>query len=205
MITVLYARLGDCSLSSLLCEAKDSFPHPDCAEYIDALAKKSNAESARESLAALVLLGRAAEWMGIETDELALARSQNGKPFFKGGEAEFSLTHSRGYVAVALSDEGEVGIDLESSEYDKDKAKRIAERYFCDGEKEEFLHSPESFLRIWTKKEAYVKLLGITLAEQISGGDIEDVACRYFEVDGHPLTLCTYHTAENVTLGEEKL
>ena len=205
MITVLYARLGDSSLSSLLCEAKERFPHPDCAEYIDALAEKSNRDSARESLAALVLLGRAAEWMGMETDELVLLRSQNGKPFFRGGEAEFSLTHSKGYVAAALSDEGEVGIDLEASEYDTDKARRLAERYFCDREKEAFLRTLKDFLRIWTKKEACVKLLGITLSEQISRGDAEDVAYRYFEIDGHPLTLCTYYSAENVTFGEEKL
>ncbi len=205
MITVLYTRLGDSSLSSLLCEAKERFPHPDCAEYIDALAEKSNRDSARESLAALVLLGRAAEWMGMETDELVLLRSQNGKPFFRGGEAEFSLTHSKGYVAAALSDEGEVGIDLEASEYDTDKARRLAERYFCDREKEAFLRTPKDFLRIWTKKEACVKLLGITLSEQISRGDAEDVAYRYFEIDRHPLTLCTYYSSENVTFGEEKL
>ena len=205
MITVLYARLGETDLASLLHEVKERFSHPDCAEYIASIAEKSNTDSARESLAALVLLGRAAEWMWIDTKELTLERSQNGKPFFGDSNLAFSLTHSKGYIAAALSDEGEVGIDIEASEYGGEKAQRLAQRYFCDVEKEEFARAPESFLRIWTKKEAYVKLLGITMAEQMSDGDREKVAYRYFEVDGHPLTICTHKAAESVTLGEEKL
>ena len=205
MITVLYARLGETALVSLLREVKERFSHPDCAKYIDLIAEKSNAESARESLAALVLLGRAAEWMWIDTEELTLDRSQNGKPFFRDCSVAFSLTHSKGYIAAALSDEGEVGIDIEASDYSREKAQKLAQRYFCDGEKEEFARAPEDFLRIWTKKEAYVKLWGITMAEQMSGGNQEKVAYRHFDVEGYPLTLCTHKAAESVTFGEEKL
>ena len=205
MITVMYTRLGEVPLSSLLDQAQESFPHPDCAEYIDALAKKSNTDSARESLAAIILLGRAAEWMGIDTAELIIERSPSGKPFFSGAQTEFSLTHSKGYIAAALSDEGEVGIDIEASEYNAEKARRIAERYFSDEERKEFSASPNSFLRIWTKKEARVKLLGAALADHLAGEYKGKAYYRYFEVDGYPLTLCTHKAAESVTFGEERL
>ena len=196
MITVLYARLGETALVSLLSEVKERFSHPDCAKYIDSIAEKSNAESARESLAALVLLGRAAEWMWIDTEDLALDRSQNGKPFFRDSSVAFSLTHSKGYIAAALSDEGEVGIDIEASDYSREKAQKLAQRYFCDGEKEEFARAPEGFLRIWTKKEALFKLGGDPKVTDIRKIDTESANAIFEEstvtLDGktYLITVC---------------
>ena len=213
MITVFYTRLSDQTPDSLVAKAREYFSLPECEEYISLLAKKGNEDSAKESLAAIILLGGAAEWMGIDTNELILNKTENGKPYFVDSSLSFSITHSNGTVAVALSDEGGVGIDLEVAEYDAKKARRIAERYFTEDEKKEFDVSDgkvsQRFARIWTKKEALVKLLGITLAEQISGA--WDIACetsvfyRCFEIDGHPLTLCTLNEAKEVTFGEEQL
>ena len=213
MITVFYTQISDQTTDSLVAKAMECFSLPECEEYISLLAKKGNEDSAKESLAALILLGRAAEWMGIDARELTLSKTENGKPYFVDSSLSFSITHSNGTVAVALSDEGGIGIDLETAEYDSKKARRIAERYFTEDEKKEFAVSEgkisQRFARIWTKKEALVKLLGITLAEQISGAwDIAhetSIFYRYFEIDGHPLTLCTLNEAKDVTFGEEKL
>ncbi len=215
MITVLYTTLAkDIATSALIYEARERFSHPDCASYIDTIASKKSAVGARESLAALVLLARAAERMGVDTSTLSLARTHNGKPYFQGSKLCFSITHSKGYVAVALSDRGEVGIDLETASYDEKREKKLAERYFKGDEKTEFGASAESFARIWTKKEAYVKLCGITLAQLLSSSDAGDehsslaaneVFYRFFKVDGHPLTLCTYKKDEQVLFIKERL
>lgn len=215
MITVLYARLDSfVATSALLCEVRERFSHPDCAAYIDAIASKKSEIGARESIAALALLARAARKMGTDTSTLSLARTNNGKPYFYGSRLFFSITHSKGCVAVALSDSSEVGIDLETAVYDGERAKKLAQRYFSDDERAEFGASVESFARIWTKKESYVKLCGTTLAQLVSSPHRNDggkslaeneVFYRFFEVDGHPLTLCTYKKDEQVSFIEERL
>lgn len=107
-----------------------------------------------------------------------------GKPYFEGHEnATFNLSHSGYMVACALNTaaEGEiaaqVGIDIERVRIDTVRAERVAERYFNDAEKAilaPFAADAEAycrlFTRIWTKKEAILKYLGVGLT-QISQAD----------------------------------
>lgn len=77
---------------------------------------------------------------------------------------QFNLSHTRGLVAVALTLEHDVGIDVESVD-----AKRfsldLAERSFAPKEVD-LLHAipasdlPEALFAIWTLKEACIKAMG---------------------------------------------
>ena len=73
---------------------------------------------------------------------------------------DISISHGGGALAVALS-KSPVGIDLEPLEGDSD-GEGVARRFFNDEELSLYLSSPEdarreSFLRIWTAKEAIFK------------------------------------------------
>jgi len=98
--------------------------------------------------------------------------NQHGKPFlaFPGGSAavNFSLSHSSGLALFAVAhQERRLGIDLEKMRtivY----ADRIADKFFPAAEAAALAKMPEplksrSFLRSWTRMEAYVKALGTGL------------------------------------------
>lgn len=146
-----------------------------------------------------------------------------GKPYFEGLEnATFNLSHSGYMVACALNTTpsgeiaAQVGIDIERVRIDRIRADRVAERYFNSAEKallDAVSEDDEAFCRlftrIWTKKEAILKYLGVGLTK-ISIADStkpEEHGCFFLEgeqihaytdfVDGKPkeelyyVTVCT--------------
>ena len=85
---------------------------------------------------------------------------KNGKPRLAEGLPFFNLSHSRHGVAVAVSTETEVGIDIEEI---RPHPKGFAKRYYSPKEQAciEAAADPTSeLIRIWTAKEAAAKCLG---------------------------------------------
>ncbi len=68
-----------------------------------------------------------------------ISKTKDGKPYLAADGSDkkiyISLSHSDGISAVAISDEGEVGIDLQS-EIDKEQAKRLDDRFLHDANAE---------------------------------------------------------------------
>lgn len=187
------------SKESLLENVQTAFPSKRNAAYTDRIARRSE-PSSREGLFALVLLADVIKKHFSSTLELGqavLLREAYGKPYFENRKIYFSISHSNGSVAVAVSDEDEIGIDIETADIPSDKAIKLAKRFFKDNESE---LCPDGFLRVWTKKEAAAKLWGIPLAEYL--GDIKDdgkVFFSEFEFGGSPVTVCTHTKADNIT------
>ena len=119
-----------------------------------------NEKAARLSLSALSLLHRAGAGGTLVYDE-------NGRPFFEERTCDFSITHTQNHVFCALTDgedsSARVGIDAEDLDRpDLSNLDEMAARWFSQNEQKIFFESPtkETFLRIWTRKEAYVKYIG---------------------------------------------
>ena len=61
--------------------------------------------------------------------DAVIERSPDGKPYLVGhSNIHFNISHHDGVIAVCLSDEGEVGIDIQS-EIDELRAERLEERF----------------------------------------------------------------------------
>jgi 4'-phosphopantetheinyl transferase len=88
------------------------------------------------------------------------ATGEFGKPHLIDSPVRFSMSHSGdlGLYAVAL--ETEVGIDVERVSERAD-AVSLALRFFPPEEAAAVAADPACFLRIWTRREAYLKALGI--------------------------------------------
>ena len=119
-----------------------------------------NEKSARLSLSALCLLHRAGA-------DGTLAYESGGRPFFADRMCDFSLSHTQNHVFCALTDvenkPARVGIDAEDLNCEGlSSIDEMASRWFTKNEKAVYLQVPtkETFLRIWTRKEAYVKYTG---------------------------------------------
>lgn len=93
--------------------------------------------------------------------DVKIVTSEHGKPYAEGGELFFSLSHSGGYAAVALSD-SEIGIDIEVPKQRSDeRLVRLAKQFFSDEEYGRVIENPQkNFYRIWTAKESRAKFSG---------------------------------------------
>lgn len=83
---------------------------------------------------------------------------ENGKPYLANFPQRISLTHSFDYAAVMMSDNGEVGIDLELV---KPKILRIADKFMKPDELAAIGKDRiEKLYACWCAKEAVYKLQG---------------------------------------------
>jgi 4'-phosphopantetheinyl transferase len=105
---------------------------------------------------------------GRSPEEWRFVAEPNGKPRLDRalGPAglEFNLSHTRGFVACAVGFGGMIGIDVEACSRTPANLD-IAERFFSAPEVAILRRTPaklrpETFLRLWTLKEAFIKATG---------------------------------------------
>lgn len=122
------------------------------------LLEKKDENAYTSALCALFVLSDLASERGISLDRLAYTK--DGRPYFEAADADISISHSRNYVACAISDSADsrVGIDVEDKMLGADRSSRLAERFFTPKELAKLAEGAD-FLEIWTKKEALFKRL----------------------------------------------
>lgn len=124
-------------------------------------------------------------------------RGAQGKPFFPGFPGRhFNLSHTAGLCLCALSDGGAVGVDIE-----RVRPRRAGlPRYVMSGEEFAAFDSTwEDFARIWTLKEAFVKLRGGSIFPPRQVPAPPPVPYRCYAGNGWRAALC----AEGGELPEE--
>ena len=80
---------------------------------------------------------------------------EKGKPFIPNSNIYFNISNTKGVVVLAMHNKP-IGIDVERLREPKEV---IYSRVFCS-EEVRFIKCPEDFTRLWTRKEAVVKLFG---------------------------------------------
>lgn len=89
-------------------------------------------------------------------EEKTIDYHPNGKPYFKDQSINISISHTKKYVAIILSQSSLLGIDIE---YISDRVKRIRPRFISESEyidpENEVLH----LLLHWSGKETMYKAL----------------------------------------------
>lgn len=132
-------------------------------EKVDALRRP---EDKCRSLCAWLLLVRALREQGISPEDIQIAYGAHGKPALLGNHPLFfNLSHSGQRVLCALSHE-EVGCDVEQM---RPVNLKLAKRFFSPSEYEALCGLPQeeqqaAFLRLWTRKESFVKAVGTGLS-----------------------------------------
>lgn len=122
---------------------------------------------------AYLLLRLALKENGVEDFEIVIG--ENGKPFLRGGEIFFNISHCAEGVAVALDTEP-IGIDVQEIDGFNEK---VAKRFFDESENKKINASPDkakAFTRIWTLKECVIKCDGKSIADlgEFSFGNYEE-------------------------------
>ncbi len=81
---------------------------------------------------------------------------ETGKPILQHPELNISISHTSGYVAVALSPNSNVGIDIE---YPSDRVERVISRFISDKEKVFIKRKQlDYYTLIWCLKETMYKI-----------------------------------------------
>jgi 4'-phosphopantetheinyl transferase len=109
-----------------------------------------------------LLLGR---YLHTSPRAVELAYGEHGKPYVTTEPLRFNLAHSQELALYAFARHRELGIDVEYIRPLEDY-EQIAERFFSASETEalQALAPPErleAFFRCWTRKEAFIKALGV--------------------------------------------
>ena len=95
----------------------------------------------------------------IDTDTWTFA--ENGKPSLAVGHPYFNLSHTAHCVAVALSDQEEIGVDVEKI---KPRSMAFAKKFCSDTELAMIQAASDQaseMIRVWSAKEAVAKQSGV--------------------------------------------
>lgn len=124
-----------------------------------------------------LLLGR---YLGRPPEGLELTYNRYGRPSLAGSDnlppLHFNLSHSGPIALFAFTLDRPLGVDVERIRSDLDHEK-IAERFFSLRERQ-VLHNLSAmdmalgFFNAWTRKEAYIKALGMGLSLPLDSFDV---------------------------------
>src|SRR5215472_12044191 len=136
--------------------------------------ERAKAQGLRSDLVrARYIVGRAAlrsvlaARIGCSPATIRFSYGAAGKPRLAGdsGSIDFNLAHSEGDAVIALATGAVIGVDLERHRPIAD-VESLARLVFSRVERRELERAPDpvsAFLNGWTRKEAYVKALGLGL------------------------------------------
>ena len=153
---------------------------PELKEYID---KTKSEKTKCERIVAYTTLHLSLQKM-FSIDNPKILKNENGKPYILDSGVYFNISHSDGVTVVAISDEGDIGTDVQSPVCEE-KEKRLEKRFLvniktkndsfaisyllCEnGELKEINLKPSTkndFLSRWTFAEANIKCKGKTFSD----------------------------------------
>lgn len=123
-------------------------------------------EPARKSfiLSHALLRETLAVYLDIKPKNIHYAYNRFGKPALPNNPMHFNLSHSGDRVLIGLCESAAVGVDIEFHK-DIPDYEELAARFFSRAEQAAISALPDEerlngFYRVWTRKEAYLKMLG---------------------------------------------
>lgn len=157
------------------------------------------ADDRKRSLCGYMLAVKAlGKLSGISENDIVIKYDENSKPYSENTNLHFSISHSGDY-AVCVVSATPIGIDIEKiRQLNMQSVRRFAnsdETLYIFGhqpEKIDFeshdLEVLERFFEVWTKKEAYGKLLGVGLGYDMKNTCVKNAVTTFF--DGYIVTVC---------------
>lgn len=156
MVTIYYANISEENHNDIM-DKYLSFFSP---EYQEKLSRYRRWQDTQLSLLGRVLLIHGLEHLNQKFDESAIRYNPYNKPYFDNQEVHFNISHSGDLVVCAITDLGEIGIDIEkigSIELSNFKSMMTENEWNSVNDS---LDSKGSFYRYWAQKEAVIKAHG---------------------------------------------
>jgi len=159
--------------------------HPKLEDFLELLSKKELDKASKfkyPELSESYLLGRGflrnvlGNKLSISPENVIISEGEHGKPYVEG-EISFNASHTSEYYALAVTVGGDIGLDIELIDPEVE-IERVARSHFSDVENAEFgsyrkEEKLNAFFRCWTRKEAFIKSLGIGLGYPLKSFSVE--------------------------------
>ena len=154
-------KMYHCDISKMSDEEYIKLCYGEKGISAEKMQKINQKRNKKLSVAAGALVRRAiAEEFNIDADSVRFRRDKKGKPYTESAKVEFSISHSKSIAVCVISDRP-VGIDIEKM---RDVNLNVAKKLFTPDEQKYVFQIKkfykQRFFEIWTRKEAYVKLIG---------------------------------------------
>lgn len=108
-----------------------------------------------------------AEKVAVLPNQLHFATNHHGKPYLHGGAGiEFNVSHAGQFALIAISTNGQVGVDIEDCNRRVDISV-LTEYVFTVLERQSELMTNEDFIKRWVVKESVLKALGVGISEYL--------------------------------------
>jgi 4'-phosphopantetheinyl transferase len=131
----------------------------------------------RQRVATVLLRGALGSLTGRDPASLEFRVGEHGKPSVPGGPP-FNVSHSGDWWLFGWADEGRVGVDVEVRRELSD-LEAVAARSFHPDEFDRVMarsgaERTAAFFRVWSRKEAFIKAVGMGLAYPLEGFVVSD-------------------------------
>ena len=131
----------------------------------------------------------------LQNNEYGFSRSNRG--------FQFNLSHSNGLAVYALTNNCLIGVDVEYTRVDFD-LKKLSKHFFSSRENKLINSSPkkyrtQTFFDCWTRKEAFIKLLGNGFVLPLDQLDFplhpeeHQIICQ-INIESRSISQCDIHT-----------
>lgn len=100
-----------------------------------------------------------------------LKKGRHNKPYLKGSEISFNISHSGKHVVLCYHFNYKTGIDIEVVD---SNSILISDTIFSSRELKLLKEHPNIFFDLWTKKEAFLKAIGIGLKSNLFEIDVSN-------------------------------
>jgi len=119
-------------------------------------------------------------YLQLPAAKITFAYGDHGKPELAAAQAQsgvrFNISHAQGVALLAFARHREVGVDIEQVR-PLDDGEQIAERFFSKNEVAVFTavpaeQKPQAFFNCWTRKEAFIKVIGEGLSCPLNSFDV---------------------------------
>ncbi len=144
-----------------------------------------------ETNQAITLLKKQLNYLDLKLPEICI--SANGKPYFKNSNLFFNYSHSKNYIACAVSFY-EVGIDIE--ETTRNINDNIAKKYLDN------VSGNKKRIETWVKKESYSKLKGLGLKIGFQNIKLSEIKTKNLYIKGKKYMCSIYCDNEDVFFKE---
>lgn len=154
----------------------------------------------------LLLKKMADKFMDGAKMDVYATKNEKPKAFIDGTEISVSFSHTDDAIVAAVSKSLNVGVDMEREE--RKVHDRLSKRMYSPNE-DNGLYEENSLIRIWTFKEAALKMIGTGLRKPMKHVAVSNVGENLFNAefdDGKKAKICSFtHQEHWISICYEKL
>ncbi|MEX2462698.1 MAG: 4'-phosphopantetheinyl transferase superfamily protein [Balneolaceae bacterium] len=161
-------------------------------EYLSAEGNSIDLDEEEAISGAIILRRMAKKFLGIKELDIYTPKNEKPKAFIGDNELSVSFSHTKKAICAAISYEFNVGCDIES--IDRSVNPAIISRIKCKNEIDQLYNETEP-IRIWTCKEAALKMIGMGLRISMNSVYLKKISEDLFEVEfnnGKRAKICSF-------------